>query len=170
VKRVLVTVIVILIVTVTGFSYNFNLNNIGGSIAYFPIILQTFSVRGYYHIGFRLTDPWRLGGLEFTQLMLYAGPTLAYSSSGGDTSFEAGISGRLFTGVENLSFPFFGRKFMVAIGLRGSSTYSFADKKLSLPQVSPAISIIDVTKMTDRANYSLFFWPLPVLLGFDLYF
>lgn len=59
---------------------------------------------------------------------------------------------------------------MVAVGLRGSSTYSFSKGKFSMPQISPALSIIDVTKMTDRLNYSLYFWPLPVLMGFDVYF
>ncbi|SSC11883.1 conserved protein of unknown function [Mesotoga infera] len=168
-KKALLLLILVAL-AVSTFGYTFNTNNMGGSIAYFPFILQTFSARGYYHIGFKLTDPWSVGPLDFTQMMLYAGPTVSYSSDPGGASFELGISGRLFTGIENLSFPFFGRKFMVAVGLRGSSTYSFSKGKFSMPQISPALSIIDITKMTDRLNYSLYFWPLPVLMGFDVYF
>lgn len=169
-KKILLVSVLLFLLAASGFAYTFNTNNIGGSIAYFPFILQTFSARGYYHIGFKLSNPWNIGGLEFTQLMLYAGPSVSYSAEPSGMSFEAGISGRLFTGIENLSFPLFGRKFMVAVGLRGSSSYSFANNKFSMPQISPALSIIDITKMSDRTSYSLFFWPLPVLLGLDIYF
>jgi hypothetical protein len=37
-------------------------------------------------------------------------------------------------------------------------------------RLSPEINFIDVTKMTDRFEFSLFFWPIPVFLGFDMYF
>ncbi len=169
-KKLLLVVLMLVVLSVSAYGYTFNSNNIGASIAYFPFILQTYSARGYYHFGFKITNPWSIGPIDFTQVMLYAGPTVSYSYDNVHHSFEAGISGRLFSAIENLSFNLFGRRFMIAVGLRGSSTFSFSTLKLAKPQISPALSIIDVTKMTDRMNYSLFFWPLPVLLGFDLYF
>ncbi len=60
---------------------------------------------------------------------------------------------------------------MFALGLRGQAMYSFFETTDNFKtRLSPEISFVDETKMTDRFNFSLFFWPLPVLLGFDMYF
>ena len=169
-KKIIVFLVLALLVATFSFGSYFNSNNVGGSVIYFPFLLGIYSVSGYYRLGFEIFGPSRTGGLSFTPTMLYVGPTISYSGAlGGVAEIEAGLDARLLTGLENISFRFFGRRYMLALGVRGQAIYSFYDGKFDT-RISPEISFIDVTKMTDRFKYSLFFWPLPVLLGFDLYF
>lgn len=171
-RKILVILIALLLVSTVSFGSYFNANNIGGSVVYFPFLLGIFSVNGYYRLGFEVFGASKTGSLSFTPTMLYVGPSVSYSGAFGEVSgLEAGIDARLLTGIENLSFNLFGRRFMFALGLRGQAMYSFFETTDNFKtRLSPEISFVDVTKMTDRFKFSLFFWPLPVLLGFDMYF
>jgi len=170
--RIIVLFIIVMIVASVSFGSYFNANNIGGSVVYFPLLPGIFSVNGYYRLGLEVFGGSQTGSLRFTPTMLYAGPALSYSGALGKISdLEAGIDGRLVTGIESLSFNLFGRRYMVSMGLRGQFMFSFYESTDRFKtRLSPEIGFIDVTKMTDRFKFSLFLWPLPVLLGFDMYF
>ncbi|MGC9321010.1 MAG: hypothetical protein ACP5FY_02040 [Kosmotogaceae bacterium] len=171
-RKIAVILISLLIVATASFGSYFNANNVGGSVIYFPLLFGIFSVNGYYRMGFEVFNSSQTGNLSFTPTMLYVGPTVSYSGALGQISgLEAGLDARILTGVENLSFNLFGRRFMLALGLRGQAMYSFFQPTEKFKtRLSPEISFIDVTRMTDRFKFSLFFWPIPVLIGFDMYF
>jgi hypothetical protein len=76
-------------------------------------------------MGFEVFNASRTGNLSFTPTMLYVGPTVSYSGAFGQISgLEAGLDARILIGVENLSFNLFGRRFMLALWLRGQAMYS----------------------------------------------
>ncbi len=54
-KKLLLVALIVVVLSVSVYGYTFSTNNIGASIAYFPFILQTYSARGYYHFGFKLS-------------------------------------------------------------------------------------------------------------------
>ncbi len=138
----------------------------------FSIASRYFLCNGYYRLGLEVFGGSQTGSLRFTPTMLYAGPALSYSGALGKISgLEAGIDGRLVTGIESLSFNLFGRRYMLSMGLRGQFMFSFYESTDRFKtRLSPEMGFIDVTKMTDRFKFSLLLWPLPVLLRFDMYF
>ncbi len=113
-------------------------------------------------MGFEVFGASQTGNLSLAPTMLYVGLKVSYSGELGQISgLEAGLDARILTGVENLSFNLFGRRFMLALGLRGQAMNSFFQPTEKLKtRLSPEISFIDVTRMTDRFKFSLFYWPI----------